>query len=168
MKKVWIKVKDFFNNLGVWWLLHFRNPLIDEVEFDAYVVTFRRFTMDIKTKSGNMALRTTCMDYPQGFLSYCLGEDDAKTIEWFCNELYQFISLVTVDQGLANDIQKAFAKYYKRMDKKSTTKAKDITEDEDKISEEIVKANIAYDKMSKEERKAHKEAIKNILNEKDE
>lgn len=165
MKKIWVKIKDFFENLGGWWLLHFRNPLIDEVEFDAYVVTFRRFTMEIKTKSGNMELRTICMDYPQGFLAYCLDQDDTKTIEWFCNELYQFVSLITTDQGLANDIQKAFAKYYKRMDKKSTTKAKDITEDEDKVSEEIINANIAYAKMSKKERKAHKEVVKEILNE---
>lgn len=165
MKKIWVKIKDFFENLGSWWLLHFRNPLIDEVELDAYTISFRRFTMEIKTKSGNMELRTVCMGHPQGFLSYCLGEGDTKAIEWFCNELYQFVSLITTDQGLANDIQKAFAKYYKRMDKKATTKAKDITEDEDKISEEIINANIAYANMSKKERKAHKEVVKEILNE---
>lgn len=157
------KIKSWANRLGMWWMLHFRNTLIREVEFDAYKVTFRRFTMDITTKSGNMKLRTMLMQYPQSFLLHCLSQDDTKTINWFCDEVYQFVSLITTDQGLVADVHKAFAKYYKRMEKKAGSIAKEITPDEDKLNEEIVKANIEYAKMSKKERKAHKEAIREIL-----
>lgn len=144
-------------------MLHFRNTLVQEVEFDAYKVTFRRFTMDITTKSGNMKLRTMCMQYPQGYLSYCLEHGSEKQVEWFCNQLYHFVSLITVDQGLANDVHKAFAKYAKRVEKKAENIAKEITPDEDKLNEEVVKANIEVAKMNKAERKAHKEAIREVL-----
>ena len=156
-------MKKFITTIQGWWLLKFRNTLIREVEFDVYNVAFRRFTMDITTKSGNMKLRTMGMLYPNSFLYHALEQGDTKMVEWFCNEVYQFVSLITTDQGLANDVHKAFAKYYKRMEKKAESIAKEITPDEDKLNEEVVKANIEVAKMTKAERKAHKEAMREIL-----
>lgn len=150
-------------NISNWWLLTFRNTLVREVEFDAYKVTFRRFTMDITTKSGNLKLRTMGMLYPNSFLYNALEKGDEKIVEWFCNEVYQFVSLLTADQGLANDIHKAFAKFYKRIEKKAESIAKEITQDDDKLNEEVVKANIEVAKMTKAERKAHKDAIREVL-----
>ena len=163
MKKIFTTIKEWSNRLGMWWMLHFRNALVKEIEFDAYKVTFRRFTMEVETKSGNMKLRTACMLYPNSFLYNALEQGDKKIVEWFCNEVYQFVSLITTDQGLADDVHKAFAKYYKRMDKKAESIAKEITLDDDKLNEEVVKANIEVAKMTKAERKAHKEAIREVL-----
>lgn len=165
MKKIWTKIKDFFDGVAGWWMFHFRNTVIDEIEFDSFVVTFRRFTMDIQTKSGNMKLRTMLMQYPQSFLLHCLSKDDTKTIHWFCKALYQFVSLITTDQGLVNDIHKAFAKYEKRVSKKAENNAKQVSVEEDKMNEDIIKANIAYAEMSAEEREEHKAIVKEILNE---
>ena len=148
-------------------MLHFRNTLVKEVEFDAYKVTFRRFTMDITTNSGNMKLRTMGMLYPNSFLYNALEQGDEKLVRWFCDEVYQFVSLITTDQGLANDVHKAFAKFYKRMEKKAESIAKEITLDEDKLNEEVVKANIEYAKMTKKERKTHREAIREVLTQED-
>lgn len=156
-------MKKFLTTIQGWWLLKFRNTIVQEVKFDAYKVTFRRFTMDITTKSGNMKLRTMGMLYPNAFLYNALEKGDKKIVEWFCNELYEFVSLITTDQGLANDVHKAFAKYYKRMEKKAESIAKEITLDEDKLNEDVVKANIEVAKMTKKERKAHKKAIREVL-----
>lgn len=156
-------MKKLFMNISNWWLLTFRNTLLREVEFDAYKVTFRRFTMDITTNSNNLQLRTIGMLYPNSFLYNGLEKGDEKIVERFCNEVYQFVSLLTADQGLANDIHKAFAKFYKRMEKKAESVAKEITPDEDKLNEEVVKANIEVAEMTKAERKAHKEAIRKVL-----
>ena len=156
-------MKKFLTTIQGWWVLKFRNTIVQEVEFDAYKVTFRRFTMDVETKSGNLRLRTMGMLYPNSFLYHALEQGDTKMVEWFCNEVYQFVSLLTTDQGLANDIHKAFAKYYKRVEKKAENIAKEITLDEDKLNEEVVKANIEVAKMTKKERKAHKEAIREVL-----
>lgn len=156
-------MKKFLTTIQGWWLLKFRNTIVQEVEFDAYKVTFRRFTMDITTKSGNLKLRTMGMLYPNSLLYNALELGDKKIVEWFCNEVYQFVSLITTDQGLANDVHKAFAKYYKRIEKEAESIAKEITLDDDKLNEEVVKANIEYAKMSKKERKAHKEVIREVL-----
>lgn len=160
-------VKIFISELVKWWMLHFRNTVVQKVEFDAYRVTFRRFTMDIETKSGNMKLRTMLMEHPQSFLTHCLLQNDVKVVEWFCNIVYRFVCLITTDQGLANDVQKAFSKYAKRMDKKAECEAKKITEDEDVVNNEIVNGYIEYSKKNKKERKAYKEAMRRELNEED-
>ena len=156
-------MKKFLTTIQGWWLLKFRNTLVKEVEFDAYKVTFRRFTMDITTKSGNLKLRTMNMLYPNAFLYNAIEKDDKHIAEWFCNELYEFVSLITTDEGLIQDVNKAFTKYYRRMEKKAESIAKEITLDEDKLNEEVVKANIEVAKMTKKERKAHKEAMREIL-----
>lgn len=163
MNKIFTTIKEWANRLGMWWMLHFRNTLIREVEFDAYKVTFHRFTMDITTKSGNMKLRTMNMLYPNAFLYNAIEKDDKRIVEWFCNKLYEFVSLITTDEGLIQDVNKAFTKYYKRMEKKAESIAKEITPDEDKLNEEVVKANIEVAKMTKAERKIHKEAVREVL-----
>ena len=163
MKKIITTIKEWATYLRGWWMLTFRNTLLREVEFDAYKVTFRRFTMDVEAKSGNMKLRTMGMLYPNSFLYHALEQGDEKMVHWFCSEVYQFVSLITTDQGLASDVHKSFAKFYKRMEKKTESIAKEITPDEDKLNEEVVKANIEVAKMTKAERKAHKEAIREVL-----
>lgn len=163
MKKIITTIKEWAAYLRGWWLLTFRNTLVREVEFDAYKVTFRRFTMEVETKSGNLKLRTIGMLYPNSFLYNALEQGDEKIVHWFCNGVYQFVTLITQDNGLVQDVHKAFAKYYKRMEKKAESVAKEITPDEDKLNEEVVKANIEVAKMTKAERKAHKEAIREVL-----
>lgn len=163
MKKIFTTIKEWATYLRGWWMLHFRNTKIKDIEFDAYKVTFRRFTMDITTKSGNMKLRTMGMQYPQGYLLYCLEQGSEKQVEWFCQTVYRFVSLITQDQGFANDVIKAFTKYAKRMEKKAESIANDITPDEDKLNEEVVKANIEVAKMNKVKRRAHRVTMREVL-----
>jgi hypothetical protein len=157
------KIKILANKFGVWWTLRFRNTLIREVELDAYKVVFRQYTMDVITKSGNFKMRTTLMPHPNGFLFNAIEQGDEKVVNWFCDRVYEFVSLITFDQGLIQDVNKAFSKFYKRMEKKAESIAKEVTPDEDKLNEEVVKANIEVAKMSKEEREAHKEVIREVL-----
>ena len=163
MKKIFTTIKEWANRLGMWWKLHFRNTLVQEVEFDAYRVTFRRFTMEVETKSGNMKLRTLHCEHPNAFLFSCLENGFESIVEKYCRRLYEFISFYTLDAGFANEYTKAINKFYKRMEKKAESIAKGITPDDDKLNEEVVKANIEVAKMTKAERKAHKEAIREVL-----
>ena len=168
MKKIFTTIKEWATYLRGWWMLTFRNTKLKEVEFDAYKVTFRRFTMEVETKSGNLKLRTMGMLYPNSFLYHALEQGDEKIVHWFCNGVYQFVTLITQDTGLVQDVHKAFAKYAKRMEKKAESVAKEITPDEDKLNEEVVNANIKVAKMTKKERKAHKEAIRKVIKKEDE
>ena len=152
--------------IAVKWLIsYFGNRVIKTVEFNAYKVTFRKYTMEITTQSGNMKLKICNMLYPNSLLYSALIAGDKNIIEWYCDFVYQFVTLITTDKGLIQDIDKAFAKYYKRMEKKSESLAKAITSEEDKLNEDIVNANIEVANMNKTERKAHRKAIKEILTE---
>ena len=168
MKKIFTTIKKWATYLRGWWMLTFRNTKLKEVEFDAYDVTFRRFTMEVETKSGNMKLRTLHCEHPNAFLFSCLENGFESIIEKYCRRLYEFISFYTLDAGFANEYTKAINKFYKRMEKKAESIAKEITPDEDKLNEEVVKANIEVAKMTKAERKAHKEAIREVLTNKEE
>ena len=156
-------MKKIINKFGVWWMLHFRNTKLKVVEFDAYKVVFRRFTMEITTKSGNLKLRTMMMLYPNSFLYNAVEKDNERILEWFCNEVYKFVTLITTDQGLIQDVNKAFSKFYKRMGKKAETLAKEVSEDDDKLAMEELKFNQEYAKLSEKERKEYQEALREEL-----
>ena len=156
-------MKKIINKFSVWWMLHFRNTKLKVVEFDAYKIVFRRFTMEITTKSGNLKLRTMMMLYPNSFLYNAVEKDDERILEWFCNEVYQFVTLITTDQGLIQDVNKVFSKFYKRMEKKAETLAREVNEDEDKLAMEELKFNQEYAKKSKKERKEYQEALREEL-----
>ena len=165
MKKFWLKIKEWSQIVAGWWMLKFHNPIIDVVEFDAFTVEFRRFTMKIKTNSGNLELKTVGMTYPNALLMNALDNDDEKIVEWFCYKLYEFVTLVTTDAGLVSDVDKAFAKYYKRKAKVAASKVKTTSEEDDIANQAIVEVNEVYASLSQQEREALGEAIREELRE---
>lgn len=165
MKKFWLKIKDWSQIVAGWWMLHFRNTIVAEVEFDAFTVEFRRFSMRIKTNSGNLDLKTVGMLYPNAFLLDALNNDDEKIIEWYCHKLYDFVSLILTDAGLANDVEKAFQKYYKRKAKESVSKVKATTADDDSANQAVVEVNEAYASMTQQEKNSLGEVIREELRE---
>lgn len=165
MKKFWLRIKDWSQIVAGWWMLHFRNTIVAEVEFDAFTVEFRRFSMKIKTNSGNLELKTVGMLYPNAFLLDALNNEDEKIIEWYCYKLYEFVSLITTDAGLVNDVEKAFQKYYKRNAKKAASNVKATTAEDDTANQAIVEVNAAYASMTQQEKEALGEAIREELRE---
>lgn len=74
---------------------------------------FRRFWLEIETKSGNFKARFTAAEHPYGYL--LAGKDD-KNIEGYCQMLYMVAMLLTTDQGFVDDVRKAIGKYNKRLE----------------------------------------------------
>ena len=163
MQKIWLKIQEWSQYVTSWWLLHFRNPVVDVVEFDSFTVTFRRFTMDIETKSSNLKLRTVGMLYPNAMFLQALENNDTKIIEWFCYQLYQFVTLITTDNGLVNDVNKAFQKFHKRKEKEAAQEAAKVTESDEMMAQGTIEANIEYSKMDKKQRKIYKRALREVL-----
>ena len=159
MKKIMILAHKFI----VWWLFNFKNKVLHEVEFDAYKVVFRKYTMEITTKSGNLKLQTTSMTYPNAFLFQSIADGDVHIVEWFCNTIYQFTTLITTDVKLVQDVDKAFARYYKRMAKKAEELAKEVSEEDETLAIEQVKFNQEYAKKTRKERKEYKKMVKDEL-----
>ena len=156
MKKIKRKFLEWFFNKTLY--------KFDEGGFEFRVT---KFFIDIKAKSGNFKLRLDYTTYTYGYLVAALGQGLYEQVHGLGALVYNTAIITCTDQGLIDDLQKSFAKYTKRMEEKAENIANEITPDEDKLNEEVVKANIEVAKMSKAERKAHKESIRDVLNEKD-
>ena len=157
------KIFRFFQKLEKWFLLTFRDKKMARVEFDAFVVTFRRFTMEIKSKSRNFTLKTLAMSHPNAQLYHCLNAGDKQTVYWFCTRIYTIVTMLTTNTGFANDIEKAMSKYSVRLAKKAESMAKSVTEEEEKAEQNAMQADIQYANMSKKERKEYKKALREEL-----
>lgn len=157
------KIFRFLDKMQRWFLLTFCNVKIKTVQFPAFKVTFRKFTMEIKSLSGNFTLKTKGMIYPNAFLYDALTKGDENLVQWYCNRMYELTTFLLTDQGLFDDVQKALTKYCKRLQVVAEQKAKEITEEEDAIAAEQVKANIEYANMTKKQRKEYKKALREEL-----
>ena len=157
------KIFRFFQNVQRWFLLTFCDTKIKTVQFPAFKVTFRKFTMEIKSMSGNFTLKTMGMVYPNAFLYDALTNGDEKLVQWYCNRMYELTTCLLTDQGLFDDVQKALTKYGKRLQVVAEQKAKEVTEEDERIASEQVKANIEYANMTKKQRKEYKKALREEL-----
>lgn len=157
------KIFRFFRNVQRWFLLTFCDTKIKAVQCSAFKVTFRKFTMEIKSVSGNFTLKTMGMVYPNAFLYDALTKGDADLVQWYCNRMYELTTLLLTDQGLFNDVQKALNEYDKRLQVIAEQKAKEVTEEEERMAAEQVKANIEYANMTKKQRKEYKKALREEL-----
>lgn len=157
------KIFRFFHKVQKWLLITFCDTKIKTVQCPAFKVTFRKFTMEIKSVSGNFTLKTKGMVYPNAFLYDALTKGDADLVQWYCNRMYELTTLLLTDQGLFDDVQKALNKYDKRMQVVAEQKAKEVTEEEERIVAEQVKANIEYANMTKKQRKEYKKALREEL-----
>lgn len=113
------------NKLRNWWWFHVRNYKVREGEKGGFKWVFRRFWLEITTLSGNFKARFTAGEHPYGYL--VAGKDD-DNINGFCETLYMVGMLLTTDQGFVNDIQKAIAKYDKRIQKENPVVEDEIEE----------------------------------------
>lgn len=96
------------------WYFHLANPVVRKGEAGGFKWCFRRFWLDISTVSENFKVRFTADKDPYGYL--LSGKDDTN-IHGFAATMYEVGKLLTTDQGFVNDIQKAFDKYEKRLNK---------------------------------------------------
>lgn len=156
-------MKKVFRRFSKWFLLKFRNHVIKKVDFEAFSIVFRRFTMEIKTVSGNFKMVTLGMLHPNASLYNHIENGVTSIPQWYCETMYIIATMLTTDSGFAQDINKAISKYSKRLDKQAESQAKNITEQDEQLSQAVVISNIESLKMTKKQRKEYKKDLRNEL-----
>ena len=141
MEKFWQKVQK-------WWLFHFKNPVIWKGEGHGFKFVFRSFWLDITTQSGNWSMRAMADEHPFAYLLSSVHQGHEDNLYGFALTLYELNALLTRDQGLVNDVQKALRKYEARLSK---TELEPEEEEEQAIAE--VKAVQEYVEASPKERR---------------
>lgn len=164
-------MKNIKEEIRVWWYFHVKNPVVrkGESKDGAFRWTFRRFDLTIETLSGNFKAKYIADEHPYAYLLQ--GATD-ENIEGFCQLMYVLGKTLTTDQGLVNDVEKAFNKYQKRIEKKA---AGEVIEDEteEKIALETEKQVQEFVEMPAKERKKverdingrFRKAVKEVENE---
>lgn len=156
-------MKKIYTKLLAWWWFTFKNPTYYEFEFGGFKVVFRRFFITIKTISGNLEMKIMASEHPYGYLYAQANNGKIEDIHGFCAYIYKIVSCLTSDQGLADDINKALTKYDKRMAKKATAKAKEVTEQKAEEDLATVELYETYEDLPKEEREEIKKEMKNLV-----
>lgn len=151
--KLWDKIRKF-------WYFHVVNSTVRTGEGGGFKWRFRRFWLEIETLSGNFKGRWTASENPYGYL---MAGDDSQ-VQGFAERLYLLGSLLTTDQKLVNDVDKALKSYEKRMSKPQ----KGDPEEEAEAMAEMQQLQQVVDMPKKERRKLEKDIDKRLKKVEDE
>lgn len=142
----------------MFWFFHFANPVVWMGENVGFKYTFRKFWLDISTKSGNWKMRVMADEHPYAYLLAGVQHGNENNIFGFAETLYMQVFTLTRDQGFVNDVQKAIKKYQARLEKQA---ASEVVEDEteEKIALETEKQIQEVVDMPKKERRKYERGV---------
>ena len=132
-----------------WFWFTFKNPVVRKGEYGGFKWEFRRFWLTVETVSGNFKAKFMADEHPYAYL--LAGKTDDNIIG-FCQIVYIFSHIITSDQRLVNDVQRAYQKYKKRLEKQAASEVKE-DETEEKIALETEKLIQEHAELPKKERK---------------
>lgn len=160
MKKIWQKIQQ-------WWYFYLANPVVAKGERGGFKYKFKRFWLEIETVSGNWKMRSTASENPYGYLLASVNAKNEENVYGLAEIMYMLQALLTVDQGLVNDVQKAISKYEKRLEKQAAgevvedeTEEKIALETEKQIQEVVEMDKKTRRKYSRDVDRRFKEAVK--------
>ena len=137
-------MKQFFQKIRRWWLFNLSNPVVRKGESEAFKWKFRRFWLEIETRSGNFKARFTASEHPYGYLV----QGDADQTAGFAERLYYVGTLLTTSQKFVNDIDAAFKSYCLEAEK-----APEVDEYEDQKALDAERQVQEYIEQPKRERR---------------
>lgn len=151
MKKIWQKIQQ-------WWYFHLANPVVAKGERGGFKYKFKRFWLEIETVSGNWKMRSTASENPYGYLLASVNAKNEENVYGLAEIMYMLQALLTVDQGLVNDVSKAINKYQKHLEKQA---ASEVVEDEteEKIALDTEKQIQEVVEMPKKERRKYERGV---------
>ena len=114
-----------------WWYFHVKNPVVRKGEAGGFTWVFRKFGLEVRTRSGNFRAQWTADEHPYGYLAYSDGNEN---IHGFAMTVYMVSKLLTTEPRFAEDIQLALKAYEKRLDE-SLSVVEDPVEEEIALTE---------------------------------
>lgn len=157
-------MSKFSDKIMGFWLFNFQNPVVRIGESGAFKWVFKRFSLTIKTVSGNFKAFFSAAEHPYGYLVSGRSDDN---IIGFSKILYTVGQLLTTDLKFAEDVVKAIDDYNARLDAKAKVVEDEIEEKvaletEKAIQEHIELPKKQRRKVEKEIEKRFKKAVKEV------
>lgn len=123
-------MKKIIGKLRLFWYFKVLNKTLYASEKGGFKVRFRRFSMEIRTVSGNFKARWTAAEYPYAYLLSAVNEGKEETVWGFAERIYAWSMCLLREQRLVNDFDRAFSRYSKRLASKPS--------DDDGMSESTI------------------------------
>lgn len=119
----------------------------------------------------NNVFEQRVVGYPYAYLLVAVNQGKEEEVHNYCVLLWRVSQEIYQDAGLAADIIKAFGKYDKRLMKRAEKEAANISEAQNEADTALMNDIVAEQSLSKKElaekRKADRELLKDVLNEKE-
>ena len=148
-----MKIWDKFVRL---WCLNVMNPVVVSGEKGGFRYVFRRYTLELRTVSGNWRMSVTACEHPWAYLRASVEQGREDNVFGFAHVLYYLTMTMTTDQRLVDEVQKALVDYDRRLEEKAK-----VEEDpeEEKAAMEEVRGVQEYAEMGARERRKYERGV---------
>lgn len=147
-----MKIWDKFVRL---WCLNVMNPVVVSGEKGGFRYVFRRYTLELRTVSGNWRMMVTACEHPWAYLRASVEQGREDNVFGFANVLYYLTMTLTTDQRLVDEVQKALMDYETRLEEKA--KVEEDPEEEKAAMEEVRGVQEYAEMGARERRKMERE-----------
>lgn len=137
------------------WCLNVMNPVEVSGEKGGFRYVFRRYTLELRTVSGNWRMRVTACEHPWAYLRASVEQGREDNVFGFAHVLYYLTMTMTTDQRLVDEVQKALVDYDVRLEEKA--KVEEDPEEEKAAMEEVRGVQEYAEMGAKERRKMERE-----------
>ena len=137
------------------WCLNVTNPVELSGEKGGFRYVFRRYTLELRTVSGNWRMRVTACEHPWAYLRASVEQGREDNVFGFAHVLYYLTMTMTTDQRLVDEVQKALVDYETRLTEKE--KVEEDPEEEKAAMEEVRGVQEYAEMGAKERRKMERE-----------
>lgn len=148
-----MKIWDKFVRL---WCLNVMNPVVVSGEKGGFRYVFRRYTLELRTVSGNWRTRVTACEHPWAYLRASVEQGREDNVFGFANVLYYLTMTMTTDQRLVDEVQKALVDYETRLAEREKSGE---DPEEEKAAMEEVKGVQDYAEMGARERRKYERDV---------
>jgi hypothetical protein len=162
--KIVKNVTQLWRRLVWWFMSHFMNHKVKEVETRGFKFTFRKYSVTVQAGNGFWTAKFRSDFIASPMLFYCAEKNDLNALFGFAAKLYETSDfLARADQGFVDGLTRELNKYIKRLEKKAETRAAEVTKEQEAGDDALMRESAKYNRKDKVQREKDRETMREAI-----
>jgi hypothetical protein len=168
-KNPWSTIKTTMSTTWkriVWWfIVHFLNKKVKEVQSRGFRFIFRKYTLCIKTDNDFWSMKFRSDFIASPMLFYIAEKNDLNSLFGYISRLYQISDFMCKDQGFVDGLDRELNEYIKRLEKRAESAAAGVSDEQEMANDAFMREVAKYDRFDKAQREKDREALRHVISE---
>jgi hypothetical protein len=159
------KLSSTWKRVVWWYIVHFMNSKVKELQTGGFTFVFRKYTVTIKTDNDFWSIKFRSDFIASPMLFYIAEKNDLNGLFGYAVKLYEISNFMCRDQGFLDGLDRELNKYVKRLSKKAETVASQVSPEQEEGDAALMRDAAKYNKNDKRKRAQDREVMREVVSE---